>query len=152
MPNETGGPWVMGEPAFNRAEHKCVDGTTKYFRADNCVACLTARLAEAEAAARFYARYYDGPSEALLGEADRKAFQWIERAEKAGGWPVTPSAKLKQLWDARIARIVQERDEARAAARILFDELSLFTRTEWLMERWPWLSDEAFASTTRRKC
>ena len=142
MPNETGGPWVMGEPAFNRAEHKCVDGTTKYFRADNCVACLTARLAEAEAAARFYARYYDGPSEALLGEADRKAFQWIERAEKAGGWPVTPSAKLKQLWDARIARIVQDRDEARAAARILFDELSLFTRTEWLAERWPWLADE----------
>lgn len=47
---------------------------------------LTARLAEAVAAARFYARYYDGPSEALLGEADRKAFQWIERAEKAGGW------------------------------------------------------------------
>lgn len=49
MPNETGGPWVMGEPASNRAEHKCVDGTTKYFRADICVACLTARLAEAEA-------------------------------------------------------------------------------------------------------
>lgn len=39
---------------------------------------LTARLAEAVAAARFYARYYDGPSEALLGEADRMAFQWIE--------------------------------------------------------------------------
>lgn len=27
---------------------------------------------------------------------------------------MTPSAKLKQLWDARIAKIVQERDEARA--------------------------------------
>lgn len=54
---------------------------------------------------------------------------------------MTPSAKLKQLWDARIARIVQERDEARAAARILFDELSLFTRTEWLAERWPWLEE-----------
>ena len=55
---------------------------------------------------------------------------------------MTPSAKLKQLWDSRIARIVQERDEARAAARILFDELSLFTRTEWLAERWPWLAEE----------
>lgn len=56
---------------------------------------------------------------------------------------MTPSAKLKQLWDARIARIVQERDEARAAARILFDDLSQFTRTEWLLKRWPWLEDEA---------
>ena len=57
-------------------------------RCDECAEMggLRARLAEAVAAARFYARYYDGPSEALLGEADRKAFQWIERAEKAGGW------------------------------------------------------------------
>ena len=54
---------------------------------------------------------------------------------------MTPSAKLKQIWDARIAKIERERDEAREAARILFDELSLFTRTEWLRERWPWLAD-----------
>lgn len=36
------------------------------------------RLAAATAAARFYARYYDGPAESLLGEEDRKAFQWVE--------------------------------------------------------------------------
>ena len=56
---------------------------------------------------------------------------------------MTPSAKLKQLWDARIAKIERERDEAREAARILLDELSLFTRTEWLADRWPWLAEEA---------
>lgn len=54
---------------------------------------------------------------------------------------MTPSGKLKQLWDARIATIMQERDEAREAARILLDELSLFTRTEWLADRWPWLAE-----------
>lgn len=36
------------------------------------------RLAAAEAAARFYAKWYDGPAEALLGEEDRRAFMWIE--------------------------------------------------------------------------
>lgn len=61
---------------------------------------------------------------------------------------MTPSAKLKQIWDARIAKIVQERDEAREAARILFDDLSQFTRTEWLLERWPWLADEAKGGET----
>lgn len=39
---------------------------------------LAERLAAATAAARFYARYYDGPAESLLGEEDRKAFQWVE--------------------------------------------------------------------------
>lgn len=34
-----------------------------------------------------------------------------------------------------------ERDEARAAARILLDDLSQFTRVEWLLERWPWLKE-----------
>lgn len=45
---------------------------------------LVQRLAEAEAAARFYARYYDGPAEALLCEEDRRAFMWIE---ENGGEP-----------------------------------------------------------------
>lgn len=42
------------------------------------IATLRQRLAAASAAARFYARYYDGPAESLLGEEDRKAFQWVE--------------------------------------------------------------------------
>ena len=41
-------------------------------------ATLTARLAAASAAARFYAKWYDGPAEALLGEEDRRACMWIE--------------------------------------------------------------------------
>ena len=48
------------------------------------VEALKQRLAAAEAAARFYAKYYDGPAEALLCEEDRRAFMWIE---ENGGEP-----------------------------------------------------------------
>lgn len=49
--SEYDGLWVLGQPTMKRIEHACVDGSTKYFPETACVACLTARLAEAEAAA-----------------------------------------------------------------------------------------------------
>ena len=92
MPNETGGPWVMGEPTTNRAEHKCVDGATKYFRADKCVACLTARLAAAEAerdVARRCARHFhkDAVSHGMLGSdaAWETVCPWLMEDEAAKG-------------------------------------------------------------------
>lgn len=52
--------------------------TTAWRAIDRANVSLRERLAAATAAARFYARYYDGPAESLLGEEDRKAFQWVE--------------------------------------------------------------------------
>lgn len=45
----------------------------------------------------------------------------------------------------RLAAAEAERDEAREAAGIILDDLSLHTRTEWIVERWPWLAKEGTA-------
>lgn len=54
---------------------------------------------------------------------------------------MTPSAKLKQLWDARIAKIVQERDEAREAAYAGLVAATGYPIAEWVFEYHPFLKD-----------
>ena len=63
---------------------------------------------------------------------------------------MTPSAKLKQLWDARIAEIVKERDdlttrlaEAQEAARwLLYDAPGReYAEVQTMLKQWPWLGE-----------
>jgi crotonobetainyl-CoA:carnitine CoA-transferase CaiB-like acyl-CoA transferase len=80
---------------------------------------LTARLAAAEA--RSMAKEYEELRSIIDG----------------GSVTMTHEDAVEELRD-RDARLA----EVEEAARILLDDLSQFTRTEWLIERWPWLAEE----------
>lgn len=119
------------------------------------IEALTARLAAAEAEIDRLNQmlratgYGQGQIDAYADECEARelAVERLAAAEAA-------AAESRRIMDLAVGRTEEtlarllfdantERIAAVEAARTLFDDLSQFTRTEWLLKRWPWLAEEA---------